>query len=330
MGLGPINGASHLLAPPPPPPPPPPPERAAVTQPSLPEPSYHPAIAGLQANFTPKTGPGGATATGFASEVRGQDSKPIDLDLMQIANAVYDPNTTQVGNWTRVSDADLQAAGIDPALLETPETGFRAGVYTNGDGNYVLAFSGSNETQDWTGANFPQGLGFDAEQYDQAVQLGQLVANSEFGRDGNLVITGHSLGGGLAGITSLATGVPAVTFDASGVHDKTMERLGLDPGAVKQQAEDGLIRRYNVAGDPLTAAQEDTPGLSSIMPDAPGHEITLKDPLPPIEAPEWTWNPVEMARRTADYLQDKAARVADLHRQSTMIEALEEQRPWAS
>lgn len=310
---------------------------------SAPEPGYNPYIGPLQLGGTAPTltptagGPNGAGGTTFAEMVDGQQAQPIDLELMQIANAVYDPNVDSVGNWTRVSDAELQAACIDPALFETPETGFRAGLFTDGDGNYVLAFGGSNGTwQDWVENNFAQGLGMFAEQYDQAPQLAQLVANSTLGdptgqstlaERGALVTTGHSLGGGLSATASLAAGIPAVTFDASGVHDATMERLGLDPAAAKQMAEDGLIRRYNIAGDPLTAAQEDVPLLNNI-PDAPGHEITLDDPLPPIEAPEWTWNPIEMGKRTAEYLQAKAERVADLHRQSTMIEALEEQRPW--
>ena len=288
------------------------------------EPSYHPQLFGV----APRQGGPTAGATSFADEVRGRDAKAVDLELMQIANAVYDPSVRSVGDWTRLSDAQLREAGIDPATLETPDTGFRAGIFTDGDGRYVLAFSGSNERIDWTGANFPQGLGMRTEQYDQAVALAQQVANSEFGREGNVVITGHSLGGGLSGIASLATDIPAVTFDASGVHDDTMEQFGLDPGQAKQDAENGLIRRYNVDGDPLTAAQEDTPGLNRIMPDAPGHEITLDSPLPPIDPPKWTWNPIEMAQRTADYLKAKAERVGDLHRQQTMIDALEQQRPW--
>lgn len=290
-----------------------------------PEPSYHPQLFGL----TPQQGGPSANAASFADQVQGQDAQAIDLELMQIANAVYDPATQSVGDWTRVSDAQLTAAGIDPATLETPDTGFRAGVFSDGDGNYVLAFSGSNETQDWTGANFPQGLGMQTEQYDQAVTLAQQFAASEFGRDGNGVITGHSLGGGLSGIASLATDIPAVTFDASGVHDNTMEQFGLDPAQAKQDAENGLIRRYNVDGDPLTAAQEDTPILSGIMPDAPGHEITLDNPLPPIEKPDWDWlHPIESGKELAQYYKDKAERVGDLHRQETMIQALTEQRPW--
>lgn len=266
---------------------------------------------------------------GWADGVSGQRSQSIDLDMMRMADAAYDPSRTQVGNWNRVSDADLRAAGLNPADFEDSSTGFRAGLYTDGKGHYTLAFAGSNGGNDWVKTNIPQGLGMQTEQYDQAVALAQQVADSPFGNQGNLVLTGHSLGGGLAGIASLVTDTPAVTFDASGVHDDTIRQFGLDPAAAKADAEAGLIRRYNVDGDPLTAAQQDAPGLSSIMPDAPGHEITLADPLPPLEAPKWDWrHPIESGKAQIEHQKDKLERVGDLHRQSTMIQALETQRPW--
>lgn len=291
--------------------------------PYRPEPSYHPQLAGL---LTPQNHTAAAGAS-FDAQVRGQDARAIDLELMQISNAVYDPAVQNVGNWSRVGDADLFAAGIDPALLENPDTGFRAGIYTDGDGNYVLAYAGSNEFQDWTGANLRQGLGWQSEQYDQAVQLAQLAAGA-YGDD--LVITGHSLGGGLAATASLATGNTAVTFNASGVHDNTIERLGLDVDAAKADAANGQIRRYNVDGDPLTTAQQDTWGLNHLMPDAPGHEITLDSPYPPLEGPQWTWNPVEYGRRVADHARAKLERAGELHSQQGVLDALEQQRPWES
>lgn len=335
MALSATDGSSSVRwSPPPPPPPPQQPAPATVPVTAYqPEPAYHPQLQAL-APYTTGAGPAGQT---FADYVDGQRAQSIDLQLMEIANAAYDPNVDSVGDWTRVDDATLQAAGIDPALFETPETGFRAGLYTDGNGNYVLGFSGSNATwQDWVDNNFAQGLGFFAEQYDQAPALMNLVGNSTLGDPTGqstlfereaLVATGHSLGGGLAATAALAAGVPAVTYDAAGVHDATFERLGLDPGAARQQAEDGQVRRYNVAGDPLTAAQEDVPLLNGI-PDAPGHEITLDDPLPPIPGPDLTDWPWEVAENIADYARAKAERVADLHRQGTMIEALQEQRPW--
>ncbi|WP_149195112.1 phospholipase [Luteimonas suaedae] len=271
------------------------------------EPSYHPQLAGLL------SGQNAANAASFDAQVRGQDAKAIDLQMMELSAAAYDPSVRSVGDWTRLDDAQLLAAGIDPASLENPETGFRAGIYTDGEGNHVLAFAGSNEFQDWTGANIRQGLGWQAEQFDEAVQLAQL-ADAAFGD--SLAITGHSLGGGLAATASLATGNTAVTFNASGVHDDTMRDLGLDPDAAKADAAAGQIRRYNVDGEALTTAQQDIWGVNGI-PDAPGHEIVLDDPDP---LTGWNrFNPIAIVQHSGE-----------LHLQGAVLEALREQRPWAS
>lgn len=292
------------------------------------EPSWNPALAGLLSTLPALGNAGGGNAANsvdFDAQVRGQDAKAIDLEMMEISAAVYDPAVTEVGDWTRLTDEQLLEAGIDPSMLENPDTGFRAGIYTDGEGRHVLAFAGSNELQDWTGPNFQQGVGWSNEQYDQAVELAQL-ADTAFGD--SLVITGHSLGGGLAATASLATGNAAVTFNASGVHDNTMERLGLDPDTAKADAADGQIRRYNISGDPLTAAQEDTWGTRTLMPDAPGHEINLDDPYPPIEGPEFTWNPIEMGKRIYEHGEAKLQRAGDLHGQQGVLDALRQQQPW--
>ena len=270
------------------------------------EPGYHPQLGALFA-----AGGNAANPTSFDAQVRGQDAKSIDLELMQISAAVYDPAVQQVGNWSRVDDADLMAAGIDPAQLDNPETGFRAGIYTDGDGNHVLAFAGSNDLKDWTGANFRQGVGWDSEQYDEAVQLAQL-ASAAYGQD--LAITGHSLGGGLAATAAMAVDGAAVTFNASGVHDRTVAALGLDPDVAKADAAAGQIRRYNVEGEALTKAQQDIWGINNI-PDAPGHEIVLDDPAPLTGFDRF--NPVSIVSHSiAKHMQD------------TVLDALAQQQPW--
>jgi hypothetical protein len=217
----------------------------------------------------------------FADEVRGQTGKPIDLTMARIMDHLYDETygrgtSHSVDGWSRVPDDELRRFGIDPKNLDDTKSGFKARIYGDGEGRYVLAYSGTDEGKDWK-TNFAQGLGFETAQYNQAIALAK-QAKVAFGDQ--VVITGQSLGGGLAAAASVATDTPAVTFNAAGVHNKTMDRIGLDPDAAKREAENGLIRRYAVKNEILTELQERTPIMRGLMPDAIGHKIELPDPDP--------------------------------------------------
>ncbi|UHQ22131.1 DUF2974 domain-containing protein [Lysobacter sp. 5GHs7-4] len=216
----------------------------------------------------------------FADEVRGQNAQPVDMTLAKLMRDVYDydRNGRQegVGAWKPMGEDELRQAGIDPTLLKNQSSGFLAVIYGDGQGRHVLAYSGTDEAKDWL-TNFGQGLGFETSQYNQAMALAR-QAKVAFGQD--MVITGHSLGGGLAAAAAVSTDTPAITFNASGVHDKTLERIGLDPDAVKREAGQGLIRRYAVDNEILTELQENKPIIRHLMPDALGHKIELPDPDP--------------------------------------------------
>lgn len=235
----------------------------------------------------------------FAASVAGTRPQPdLDLALAMMANDVYaadNPQTEQAlaeAGWQRLQpsadgaslvDAQGNEIPLDPALLSTAE-GFDAAIYQNAEGQYVVAFRG---TDDWGLArggdaddNGLQGLGFETGQYRDAVILAE-TAQRVFG-DGNVAFTGHSLGGGLASAASLATGVPGVTFNAAGLSDRTLESLGFNPNAVRESAADsGQLRRYIVNGDPLNAAQQDLPLLPVLgmsPPNAVGHELRIDPP----------------------------------------------------
>ena len=196
----------------------------------------------------------------------GQRSQHADYSLALLAEDVYAPAATNIGGFTRLSDAALLSSGIDPASLFDTASGFQAGIYNNKQ-QYVLSFAGTNDIQDWL-SNIRQATGYEDVQYNQAVALGK-TAKIAFGDA--LVITGHSLGGGLAATAALASGTFAVTFNAAGVSDHTLNRLGIDPTQARQFAQSGGIRRYSEQHDLLTEAQEST----SFIPDAIGHKITL-------------------------------------------------------
>lgn len=218
--------------------------------------------------------------TGFAAQARGTDPQwTLDNDMAKLSADVYNaPSDTPIGEggWTRVDQDTLDAAGIRPNELVDPETGFQAAIYTDGQGKVVVAFAGTDPTSvdDWIN-NAQQGVGLNSEQYDQAISLGQRVVN-EFGAQ-NVVFTGHSLGGGEASAAALATGSPAVTFNAAGIGSETLSQVGLSQEAASDWASDGNIRRYNVENDILTNAQQG--GLLGLaLPDALGYEITMENP----------------------------------------------------
>lgn len=92
--------------------------------------------------------------------------------------------------------------------------GFSATVFENGS-RIVIAYRGTEPqagiddiiTDIALGAGCPE-----AKQFPQALSLYQSIRNSYKGK--TIVLTGHSLGGGLANYVSLLTGARAVTFNA--------------------------------------------------------------------------------------------------------------------
>jgi len=267
------------------------------------------------------TGPAPSQGAGFDASVRGTDPKAIDQTLAKLSQDVYDIPAAgappkSIDGFTRMSDDELRQAGIDPASLDNSSTGFRAAVYEDAQGHKVLAFAGTREGKDWF-ADGTQALGLPTAQYQEAVALAT-QAKAAFGD--SVVMTGHSLGGGLASIASVATDSAAVTFNAAGVNDNTMRMLvpDADVGAIKQQAADGLIRRYAVDGEVLTGEQESGAGRG-FLPDALGHKITLDDPNP------LPW----YAELPGVNLVTDTAHGVSLHSMDSVLSALGKDHPWA-
>jgi hypothetical protein len=226
-----------------------------------------------------------ATPMSWGDWMSGQQPHQEDMDLAVLSNDVYDaegwndPHRTIGNGWTRVPADDLPA-GLTMADFENAEFGndMRAALYTDGNGHYVLAFAGTDSFSDVL-TDIYQGVGLDTRQYDQARRLGQRLSD-EYGDD--LVMTGHSLGGGAASYAALATGTTAVTFNAAGLSDANIERAGHDWQGGREQAARGQVRAYHVESDVLTNTQEEFDDL----PDAVGTPITIANP---IEQPSDWW-----------------------------------------
>lgn len=191
----------------------------------------------------------------FAVGMRSRKAQPADRILADLADDVYFPDRSRpIAGFVRLDKAEAERAGIPPEAMNDLPSGLTSALYRDDAGRYVLAFAGTYRTslRSWK-TNFAQGLGIPARQYVLAGRLGKL-ARGAFGDE--LVITGHSLGGGLATTAALKSGAPAVTFNAAGLSDQTIRGLGIDATAAREYAAAGNIRTYVVAGDPLTVLQD--------------------------------------------------------------------------
>lgn len=184
------------------------------------------------------------------------------VEYARLCDAVYDGSRSPEG-WQRVT-GDNQAPFVDPS------TGFYSALFRSEiDGSYVLAFRGTEPSlmhpQDFVYGNV-QNLGRISPQYTQAVLLSQRL--HELYGD-NLTFTGHSLGGGLASVAALATGRPAVTINAAGVHTNTALLYSLD-----LDDADRLVDAYQVEDELLTGIQEGS-AVGMLAPNALGTKYKL-------------------------------------------------------
>ncbi|HMO74206.1 MAG TPA: hypothetical protein PKD99_06620 [Sphingopyxis sp.] len=182
-------------------------------------------------------------------------------------NGEMDPGGTVPRGFERVTDdAELEKIGLSNKLLTPP--GYQpdgnnapfAAVFKDQDsGAYSVVFKGTSSGADWK-VNAGQGLGNETSYYSQAEIIGKNVAMSDGGN--NVKFVGHSLGGGLASAASRASGMPATTFNAAGLHPNTIA----DPRASQ-------IDAVYVRGELLRGAQM-TPGVRQAV----GTKVPLDPP----------------------------------------------------
>lgn len=209
-----------------------------------------------------------------------------DRDMLDLADASYDHTVGAQHDakippgWKEISADELERElGIDRERLGAPGQGFSATLYKDASGNYVLAYSGTNglDANDW-GAN-ALGAKLISTQGAKSIDLAHYVKDhlaSHVGADAaaNLEFTGHSLGGGLASMASIATGNRAVTFNAAGVSGFSIEAANaayaLDHHGQIPGSAAANVTNYATTNDPLTNAQ-----LLTGLPDAYGSTVTI-------------------------------------------------------
>jgi hypothetical protein len=163
--------------------------------------------------------------------------------IAPFAKAAYEGGATPPG-----------AARENIAGLFDPSDGFSADLFRtrqNGRETFVLAFRGTDNLPD-----VEADVGHAAyvpSQYVQAVNLAAALRAKH--PDADIILTGHSLGGGLASFAGLMTGTRAYAFNSAGPQVPTL--LALPDGA-----QFDLVTHINTESDPLTGLAGDVAGRS--------------------------------------------------------------------
>ena len=143
--------------------------------------------------------------------------------------------------------------GID-TITQDQGSGFQSKILRDDQGT-IISYRGTDQGADW-GENLSQATGHETQQYDLAIKLATDIKGVI---TGDLLLTGHSLGGGLASAAAIYSGTKAITFNAAGLSS----RYGGGHPAGNQ-----YIDAYYTSGDVLSLFQDLTP-----LPNAAGNRI---------------------------------------------------------
>lgn len=236
--------------------------------------------------------------------------------------------------WQLATPTQVKSIGLTQEDLTIASSNFRSQVYIpdkavfGSDAKPVVVFRGTemSKMDDWRN-NLQQGINNESQYYRRAVQIGRRIRKS--GKQ--VEIAGHSLGGGMGSAAAKASNMPAITYNAVGLHPKTVERYGIP---LELQGGDSLIKGYRIDGEILTYVQEDHSLLKHTMPKAI-RDSALNTTLPQtksltphaigigIAAGIIMTSPVAAA---AGYGGTKAKEKVDLHGMDQMRVAIEERK----
>jgi len=197
-----------------------------------------------------------------------KERQALFIAIGEHASAAYRVHPSLPDGYVPLSADEVEKLGLQPALFRyEPDTGFledsggigfgaRLSRQEKG-GDVVVAFRGSNAPgedadwmQDWV-VDVHQGGGGTPKQYLYGADLLSSVRRTF--PDSKIVVTGHSLGGGIAAYSTVKLADPGrllcVTFNAAGISSITL--LALPKDSVAGAAE--LIANVRSKGDPVSA-----------------------------------------------------------------------------
>ena len=180
--------------------------------------------------------------------------------------------------YEKLNAEEMDKLGINSTDLNDTKTGFKADIYKDKNGDYVLVYRGTYSDPDhpendlvhdwskeWTDDNMRQGLGMGSEQYNKSIKLAEKVKQGSEKQGKQMTIAGHFLGGGLATAAGAATGSKTYAFCPAGVHPNTYKMYGV------KNPDTSKVHTYYSNQDFLNMASNNL----SLMPKAAGERIML-------------------------------------------------------
>jgi lipase family protein len=211
-----------------------------------------------------------------------KDKDDYDMDeamdgLIPKQQAMLKSKYEKLDGYEKLDAKEMKKLGVNTTELNDTKTGFKADIYKDKNGDYVLVYRGTYSdpnhpendlihdwSKEWTDDNMRQGLGMGSEQYEKSIDIAKRV-NRNKPKDKQLTIAGHSLGGGLATAAGAATGSKTYAFCPAGVHPNTYKMYGV------QNPNTSKVHTYYSNQDFLNMASNNL----SLMPKAAGERIML-------------------------------------------------------
>ena len=203
-------------------------------------------------------------------------NQKVVLRSAMASEGVYDQADLPQYALKRLTSDELDALfGEGSDILDliggtTSVPGLETAIYRDHvTGQYVLAFAGTNDSEDWID-NLRQNMTVPAAQYEAAMRIADAMNRLEVFLESGMYFTGHSLGGGLASAGAVVTGQNAYTFNAAGLRRDTL--MAWDPVAgahTDQEIYPGSLYNYDNASWYVDAYYLDWDILSFIQDQIP-------------------------------------------------------------
>lgn len=146
----------------------------------------------------------------LSHERRAVDLLGQSISYAKMADAVYDFDNTVVDSWDLIETINKKSSGMQAGVFQDRDTG-----------DLVIAYRGTEDCLFCTdffldkAADVALALGIVHDQFKHALSFAQAIVAKY--PDRNIILTGHSLGGGLAQAAGAALGLKTFAFNSSPV-----------------------------------------------------------------------------------------------------------------